>query len=154
MCAIGDRHIHIQIRIRIHTNTHTHTHTYTHTNTHTYTHTRSHSKTHTLHIHTYVCVCLSVCAQFAQQMQQRVCQAQPRQHNITVRTLGMQYGVATISRLLRITGLFCKRVLSKRLYSAKETTNFKEPTNHCHPILTSLLCVKVCEFNTNTYRCR
>ena len=31
------------------------------------------------------------------------------------------YGVATISRLLKIIGLFCKRALSKRLYSAKET---------------------------------
>jgi len=31
------------------------------------------------------------------------------------------YGVATISRLLKIIGLFCKRALWKRLYSAKET---------------------------------
>ena len=34
------------------------------------------------------------------------------------------HGVATISRLLRIQGLFCKRALQKRLYSAKETYNF------------------------------
>ena len=45
------------------------------------------------------------------------------------------YGVATTRRLLKITGLFCKRALQKRLYSAKETYNFKEPTNHSHPIL-------------------
>jgi len=32
-----------------------------------------------------------------------------------------RYGVATISRLLEIVGLFCKRVLKKGLYSAKET---------------------------------
>jgi len=44
------------------------------------------------------------------------------------------YGVATISRLLKITGLFCKRALQKRLYSAKETYNFKEPTSRGHPI--------------------
>ena len=31
-------------------------------------------------------------------------------------------------------GLFCKRALQKRLYSAKETYNFKEPTNRSHPI--------------------
>ena len=31
------------------------------------------------------------------------------------------YGVATISRLLKIIGLFGKRVLEKRRYSAKET---------------------------------
>ena len=45
------------------------------------------------------------------------------------------YGVATISRLLKIIGLLCKRALSKRLYSAKETYNFKEPTNRSHPIV-------------------
>jgi len=46
----------------------------------------------------------------------------------------MTYGVATISRLLKIIGLFCKRALSKRRYSAKETYSFKEPTNRSHPI--------------------
>jgi len=44
------------------------------------------------------------------------------------------YGVATISRLLKITGLFCKRALWKRRFSAKETYDFKEPTNRSHPI--------------------
>ena len=43
-------------------------------------------------------------------------------------------GVATISRLLKIIGLFCKRALYKRLYSAKETYDFKEPTDCSHPI--------------------
>jgi len=59
------------------------------------------------------------------------------------------YGVATISRLLEIIRLFCKRALQKRLYSAKETCNFKEPTNEswntsrhvCVPWLIPLLCV-------------
>jgi len=41
----------------------------------------------------------------------------------------MYYGVATISRLLEIAGLFCKKDLSKRRYSAKETYNSEEPTN-------------------------
>jgi len=41
----------------------------------------------------------------------------------------------------RLTGLFCKRALQKRLYSAKETCNFKEPTNRSHPThLTHLSC--------------
>jgi len=31
-----------------------------------------------------------------------------------------RYGVARISRLLKIIGLFCKRALQKRLYSAKK----------------------------------
>jgi len=44
------------------------------------------------------------------------------------------YGVATISRLLKIICLFCKRALLKRRYSAKETYDFKELTNRSHPI--------------------
>jgi len=44
------------------------------------------------------------------------------------------YGVATISRLLKITGLFCR--VSSLLYGsfAKETYTFKEPTHRSHPI--------------------
>jgi len=45
------------------------------------------------------------------------------------------YEVATISRLLQIIGLFCKRALKKRRYSAKETYNLKELTNRSHPIV-------------------
>ena len=45
-----------------------------------------------------------------------------------------RYGVATISRLLQIIGLFCKRALQKRPIFFKETYNFKEPTNRSHPI--------------------
>jgi len=45
------------------------------------------------------------------------------------------YGVATSSRLLQIIGLFCKRALWKRQYSAKETYNFNEPTHRSHPIV-------------------
>ena len=44
------------------------------------------------------------------------------------------YGEPTLSRLLKIIGLFCKRALKKRLYSAKETCNFKEPIHRSHPI--------------------
>jgi len=44
------------------------------------------------------------------------------------------YEVASISRLLKGTGLFCKRALLKRRYSARETYDFKEPTNRSHPI--------------------
>jgi len=44
-------------------------------------------------------------------------------------------GVATISRLLKIIGLICKRTLYKRLYSTKKTCNFKQPTNRSHPIV-------------------
>jgi len=46
----------------------------------------------------------------------------------------IKFGVATISRLLKMIRLFCKRALWKRLYSAEGTDNSKEPTNRSHPI--------------------
>jgi len=46
----------------------------------------------------------------------------------------MYHGVATISRLVKIIGLFC-RISSLSLGSfAKETYHFKEPTTCSHPI--------------------
>jgi len=52
----------------------------------------------------------------------------------TSRILQGCYGVATMSRLLKIIGLFCR--ISSVLYGsfAKETYDFKEPTNRSHPI--------------------
>jgi len=46
------------------------------------------------------------------------------------------YGVATISRMLKNIGLFCKRALQKRPVFCKETCIFKHPTHRSHPILT------------------
>ena len=43
--------------------------------------------------------------------------------------------MALVSRIDKITGLFCKRALQKRLYSAKETCIFDAPTNNSHPIV-------------------
>ena len=57
----------------------------------------------------------------------------PPRHTV-VETCISTHGVATISRLLKIIGLFCKRDLLKRRYSTKEPYNFKEPTNRSHPI--------------------
>jgi len=45
------------------------------------------------------------------------------------------YGVATISRLLKIIGLFCRDLSLLYGSFAKETYNLKEPTNRSHPIL-------------------
>jgi len=59
-------------------------------------------------------------------------------HSVVWMPLTARYGEATISRLLKIVCLFCKRALWKRLYSAKEIYDFKEPTNRSHPILSCL----------------
>jgi len=45
------------------------------------------------------------------------------------------YGVALVSRIDTIIGLFCKRDLQKRQYSAKETYNLIDLTNRSHPIM-------------------
>ena len=47
-----------------------------------------------------------------------------------------KYGVATISRLLKIIGLFCRISSLLQVSSAKETYNFKEPISRSHPIVT------------------
>ena len=44
------------------------------------------------------------------------------------------YGVALVSRIDKITGLFRERGLQKRRYSAKETYHFNDPTDRSHPI--------------------
>jgi len=46
----------------------------------------------------------------------------------------ISYGVASVSRIDKIIGLFCKRDLPKRLYSAEETYNFIDPTDRSYPI--------------------
>jgi len=46
-----------------------------------------------------------------------------------------RYRVATTSRLLKITGLFNKRTLLKRLYSTKKPYNLIDPTNQSQRIL-------------------
>jgi len=43
------------------------------------------------------------------------------------------YAVASVSRIDKIIALFCKRNLWKRLYYAKETYNFIDPTSRSHP---------------------
>ena len=53
---------------------------------------------------------------------------------LRARATVISYGVATISGLLKIIGVFCERALKKRRYSAKETYNPKEPTHRSNPI--------------------
>ena len=44
-----------------------------------------------------------------------------------VQCVNIRYGVALVSRIDKIIGLFRKRTLQKRLYSAKETYNLIDP---------------------------
>jgi len=68
------------------------------------------------------------------------------------------YGVATISRLPVIIGLFCR--IQSLLYGsfAREAYNFKEPTNRSHPICGYVfsshthVCVSMCTCTTRGTR--
>ena len=44
------------------------------------------------------------------------------------------YGVALVSRIDKMIGLFCTRALWNRQYSTKETYDVIDPTNRSHPI--------------------
>ena len=46
----------------------------------------------------------------------------------------VNYGVATIIRLLKNVGFFCKRALQKRSIFCKETYIVKDPTDRSHLI--------------------
>jgi len=45
------------------------------------------------------------------------------------------HGIASVSRIDQSIGLFGKRALQKRLYSAKETYHSIDPTHRSHPIV-------------------
>jgi len=45
------------------------------------------------------------------------------------------HGVASMSRLLKIIGIFCRIMSLLQGSFAKETYNFKEPTKRSHPIV-------------------
>jgi len=66
----------------------------------------------------------------------RFCNTHCNKHNVTE----SRYGVASVGRIDKIIGLFGKRALLKRQYSAKETHNFIDPTDHSHPILHYTYC--------------
>ena len=64
-----------------------------------------------------------------------ICNSHPaKRETLRSRDTVTSYGVATISGLLKIIGVFCERALKKRRYSAKETYNPKEPTHRSNPI--------------------
>ena len=82
------------------------------------------------------CVCVCVCECGVCVCWLGCCDLQGSVGRSTACVLAIsQYGVALVSRLLKMIGLFYKRALSKRRYSAKETYNFKEPINRSHPIV-------------------
>jgi hypothetical protein len=97
-----------------------------------------------------VCMCVSVC--ICVRVCMRVCAWFHFLVSACAYTTGQimsqycYYGVASISRIDTIIGLFCKRALQKRLYSAKETCNLIDPTNRSHPITYMCSCssAKLC----------
>ena len=58
--------------------------------------------------------------------------------DVYIQTYVCTYGMASVSRIDKIIGLFCKRALIKRQYSAKEIYNFVDPTDRSYLISCSL----------------
>ena len=83
----------------------------------------------------YVRACQRICKTFWDRTYLCVDERDVPEIRLAYICLVSRYGVPTRSRLLKIIGLFCKRALWKRRYSAEETWNFKEPTNRRHPIV-------------------
>ena len=78
------------------------------------------------------------------------------EYAILLRTY-LRYGVATISRLLKMIGLFCRISSLLQGSFAKETYHRKEPTNRSHPIpQLSHVCARIPLggfFGTHTLNC-
>jgi len=62
-------------------------------------------------------------------------------------------GVASFSRLLKVYVSFAKEPYKKRLYSAKETCNFKKPINQSHTIPCNFPCNHWSKTNTDKSVC-
>ena len=73
----------------------------------------------------------SLCSLQLLPVEENVFQLKARSHSQKTRRY---YGVATISRLLKITGLFCRISSLLQGSFAKETYRFKESTSRSHPL--------------------
>jgi len=62
-----------------------------------------------------------------------------RSHPIVVNTMRLAALYTWVVTMKQTIGLFCKRALSKRQYSAKETCNSKEPTHRSHSIVVNTM---------------
>jgi len=76
-----------------------------------------------LYLCLYLCLCLCLCL-----------------HSRIKKNRALNSEITAKSVLSSIIGLFCKRALQKKLYSAKETHKFKEPTNCERSTVRLLLC--------------
>jgi len=87
-----------------------------------------------LYIHIHPCLYLYTQVSWQWQEEKMVHCSELLLQTLHVYIYTYTHGVATISRLLKIIGLFCKRALQKRPIFSKDTCNFKEPTNRSRPM--------------------
>ena len=103
-------------------------HTATHCNTRRHTATHCNTLQHTALLNATRCFGSRVASRQTRCCNSLQLTAHPSRHSMCY------YGVATISRMLKNIGLFCKRALQKRPVFCKETCIFKHPTHRSHPI--------------------
>jgi len=148
-----------------HTHAHNHTHLYTHTCTQTYArvcahtcrlthflslpHIHTHTHTHTYtHMWIYIYYIERMSLMCADTRTLTLSLSHTHTHTCTHTQTHICMKVYIISNAHKIICLFCKRALSKWLYFAKETYNFKEPTTYIPAFdmiyVYSYMCVCVC----------
>jgi len=134
---ISCTHTHTHADTHIDEHTHTHTYTYTHTGTRIHTHTHTHKWchgnadfTHTHWWYANVHTCTHTGTNTRTQCRGNLWSA-IKFHFL--HPWDTHYGVATMRRLLKIIGLFCRIQSQLQGFFAKETYNFKEPTNRSYP---------------------
>jgi len=133
VCAYIYIHTHVDMcapnRCTMYSGTQVYIYMYVHMSVYIFTHTRECVYSQPLyyvlrdtgiHVYMYVHVCVYIYTHTRECVYSQPLYFMLGDTGIHVRS----YGVARISRLLEIIGLFCQRALSKRRYSAKETYHF------------------------------
>jgi len=122
--------IHIQyLRVYIH-NTYIYVYTYLYS-----CHVQVYTYVHLYHTSTGLFMYMYICNIYTANDPSRA--GCPKQFGTALNYCTYACGVASVSRIDQIIGLFCKRALQKRLCSAKETYNLNTPTSRSHPIVCS-----------------
>jgi len=98
-------------------------------------------------IYIYMCVCVCVSACVFAGVRVRACAWVSQISTFFFSIIPSCYGLATISRLLKVPGLFCRIQSLLQGSFAKETYNFKEPTNRSHQIYICFSNCPMCSIN-------
>jgi len=116
-----------QTHVKVHTHAKASTHAYAYKSTRVHMHTHTHAQSTHMHVETHgkdictLCVCIFIknahflLSNFYFLFEHVALMGLGASYSV-LKFQGLGYGVATMSRLFKIMGLFCKRALQKKLY--------------------------------------